>query len=86
MQECSKRYFDFCSEHGIDRSCHTPREHGPDISIMTEVIFEQSKTGVDASLFAQGGEVPETRVRKADLMDMENDRAVSVHGDDERQE
>ena len=38
VSECSKRYFDYCDNEGIENSCHIPREHGPDISIMTEIV------------------------------------------------
>ena len=43
VSECSKRYLDYCETKGIERSCHIPREHGPDISIMTEIVQKQHK-------------------------------------------
>ena len=38
VSECSKRYFDYCEAQNIDNCCHIPREHGPDISLMTEIV------------------------------------------------
>ena len=40
--EYEQSYMNYCKNIGIKKSCHIPREHGPDISLMTEVVFEQT--------------------------------------------
>ena len=43
-----KDYLDYCRNKktgGIKASCHRPREQGPDISLMTEIIYHKSMTG-----------------------------------------
>ena len=39
---CEQEFQRYCAEEGIERSCHIPREQGPDISIMTEIVFDQN--------------------------------------------
>ena len=38
VSECSKRFFDYCEMQHIKNSCYISREHGPDISLMTEIV------------------------------------------------
>ena len=32
------RYNEYSEKVGIEKSCYTPRDHGPDISLMTEIV------------------------------------------------
>ena len=38
-----KKFESYCRKLGIEKSCHIEREHGPDISIMTEIVSQQKK-------------------------------------------
>ena len=39
---CELEFQKYCVEEGIESSCHIPREQGPDISIMTEIVFDKN--------------------------------------------
>ena len=39
VEKLQKRFLQYCKEHGINKSCHIPRESGADISIMTEIVY-----------------------------------------------
>ena len=42
-----KQFQRYCKKPGVEMSCHIPREHGPDVSLMTEIVYSQ----VTSSLF-----------------------------------
>ena len=39
---CEKKLFEYCKKNdGIENSCHISREHGHDISIMSEIVNDK---------------------------------------------
>ena len=62
VSECSKRYFDYCETQGIENSCHIPREHGPDISIMTEIVQKNHKLNLASTALFPFKESPDAEL------------------------
>ena len=40
MQEYGIKYEKYCKKYGVEKSCHIPREHGEDISLMSEIVYK----------------------------------------------
>ena len=48
--ECKKVLYEYLNTHGIDHCYYIPREHGNEISLMTEIVDKQHRRE-DQSLF-----------------------------------
>ena len=40
MEKYTKKFNDYIEKHGISKCPYLPRVHGPDISLMAEIVHE----------------------------------------------